>query len=86
MNLDLVSFTGWQVVLLKRRSGGEETGILTLSPNRRAGVTSNGLPSPWLAIKCMENEMVWLSLASVNFIVIQGQIKACLVLIYKHSF
>lgn len=37
-------------------------------------------------IKFMESEMVWLSLAPVNFIVIHGQIYLCLALIYNLSF
>lgn len=36
-------------------------------------------------IKLMGSEMVWLSLAPVNFIVIHGQIYLCLVLIYNLS-
>lgn len=36
-------------------------------------------------IKFMESEMIWLSLAPVNFIVIHGQIYLCLVLIYNLS-
>lgn len=35
--------------------------------------------------KFMESEMIWLSLAPVNFIVIHGQIYLCLVLIYNLS-
>lgn len=37
-------------------------------------------------IKFMESEMVWLSLAPVNFIVICGQICLCLILICSLSF